>query len=111
MASTTPVVSAFTTGDNTVFFTNSKHHVQYPSPLNGAWNERALFAGVTALEISSAREKPSNTYITTAICTRTGTEVGNTNKRLADSYHGSCFSVSNWSESPKAQKKRHRCFS
>jgi hypothetical protein len=81
MAPITPVFSAFTTGDNTVFFTNSKHHIQYPSPLNGAWNERALFAGVTALEISSAREKPSNNNITTAICTRTGTEVGNTNKK------------------------------
>ena len=98
------------------FFTDCKHQVQYPSPLNSAWMERVVIAGANALEIPSTRARPSNTNSTTTPISSasTGTEVGNTDnednespskqQRLTDSNYGTSFSASYWPESPEARQ-------
>ena len=91
------------------FFTDAKRQVQYPSPLNSAWKERVLMAGVNALEIPSTRARPSTTTTTTSMST--GTEVSDTTnedelpakrQRLVDGNAGACFSALYWPESPEA---------
>ena len=48
------------------YLTHKTRQVAYPSPLNSAWEQRALQAGVTALAIPSTRARPCYSTIDTS---------------------------------------------
>ena len=92
------------------YFTDPGRQVAYPSPLNGAWKERVLIAGVNALAIPSTRARPaaSTTAGSTpaaddaaAIKTLDENESPNKRQRLDFSAGSSC---SYWPESPEAHQ-------
>jgi hypothetical protein len=58
------------------YFTDPGRQVAYPSPLNGAWKERVLVAGVNAITILSTRACPPATTSST-ISTSTEDKIGN----------------------------------
>jgi hypothetical protein len=91
------------------YFMDPGRQVAYPSPLNGAWKERVLIAGVNALAIPSTRARPAASADDAAaieIHDENHNASPNKRQRLDFSAGSSC---SYWPESPEAhQLFQHR---
>ena len=95
------------------YFTDPGRQVAYPSPLNGAWKESVLAAGVNALAILSTRARPAATSTGSRSTTADDTAAIETaldenddesplkRQRVDTSTGGSC---SYWPESPEAHQ-------